>query len=81
MFHDAVLDIHYNKVTSAEEKEAQNNSSKASNAYEMWGIFDVQRFRFCLIKLTIRKIIAHVHDTSVTVTLNSSHHSSEKYAL
>lgn len=35
MFHDAVLDIHYNKVTSAEEKEAQNNSSKASNAYEM----------------------------------------------
>lgn len=62
MFHDAVLYIHYNKVTPAEEKEGQNNPSKAGNTYEMWGVFDVQRFRFCLIKLTIRKIIPHVRE-------------------
>ena len=81
MFHDAVLYIQYNTVILAEGKKAQNNPSKTGHAYEMRIVFDILRFRFCLIKLTIGKIIPHVHEVSVIVIYNSSYYSSEKYVF
>lgn len=81
MFYAAILYIQYNTVTLAKEKKAQNNPCKTGHAYEMQVAFEILRFRFCLIKLTIRKIILHVHEVGVIVIHNSSYYSSEKYLL
>lgn len=62
MFHDAILYMQYNTATLAERKKAQNKLNKTGHVSEMQVALDILRFRFCLIKLTIRKIIPHAHE-------------------